>query len=295
MGDATGRLPAGNVAWRMVGRLEADERLGEVAHTARELLARCTPPPAVRDALSGSWLGHPLHPMLTDLPIGFWTSAWALDLLAPRRSRDAARLLVGLGVLSAVPVVLTGASDWFDTTGRAQRVGVVHAAANLGAVACYAASWAARRRGHTARGIALSMAGAGVATVGGYLGGHLTQVLGVGIDASRAPDALDEWARALDEVDVTTTPQRVTVDGVELVVFRAGGRLVAMGAVCPHRGGPLEQGAIVDGCLECPWHRSRFRIDDGALVRGPSATPLISYEARPDGAGGVEVRRVRAP
>jgi nitrite reductase/ring-hydroxylating ferredoxin subunit len=232
--------------------------------------------------------------MLTDLPIGFWTSAWALDLLGPRRHRDAARVLVGLGVLSALPAAASGASDWVDTTGRAQRVGVVHAAANASALACYAASWIARRRGHPGRGIALGMLGAAAATVGGYLGGHLTLGLGVGSDAARVPeDVLSEWTRAVDESAVTETPLRLTVDGVDLVVFRPDGRLVAMGAVCPHRGGPLDEGPIVAGCLECPWHGSRFRIDDGAIVRGPAANPLVPFVARPDGVGGVEVMRGR--
>src|SRR4051812_20281538 len=195
---AAAALPIGNLAWRAVARLEEDERVGAAARAVHDMARRVRVPTAVRDVLSGTWLGHPVHPMLTDLPIGFWTSAWVLDLLGPRRHRDAARVLVGLGVLSALPAAVTGASDWADTTGRAERVGVVHAAANTTALGLYAASWVARRRGHTTRGIALATAGAAAATVGGYLGGHLTQVLGVGIDASRIPDdALAEWTRAI--------------------------------------------------------------------------------------------------
>jgi nitrite reductase/ring-hydroxylating ferredoxin subunit/uncharacterized membrane protein len=289
-----GRLPPGNVAWRAVTRLEDDDRLGAAARAVHRVAMRVRTTATARDLLSGTWLGHPVHPMLTDLPIGFWTSAWVLDLVGPRRHREAARVLVGLGVLSALPAAATGASDWRDTTGRAQRVGLVHAAANSTAAGLYLASWLARRRGHTARGIALGMAGATAATVGGYLGGHLTQVLGVGVDAARVPDALTDWTRALDEEAVTTAPTRVRVDGVELMVFRVDTRVVAMGAVCPHRGAPLEEGTVDDGCVECPWHGSRFRIDDGALVRGPAATPLVPFEAREDGAGGIEVRRVRA-
>jgi len=290
----TDRLPLGNALRRAVARLEDDERLGTAARALRSVIARVELPSDARDVLSGTWLGHPLHPMLTDLPIGFWTSAWVLDLLGPRRHRDAARVLVGLGVVSALPAAATGASDWTDTTGRAQRVGVVHAAANTTALALYAASWIARRRGRHARGIALGMAGAAAATVGGYLGGHLTQALGVGIDAARVPDALASWTRAVDEQEVTGTPRRVDVDGVALVVFHHDGALVAMGAVCPHRGAPLEDALVVDGCLECPWHASRFRIGDGALIRGPAAMPLVPFEARVDDDGGVEVRRAVA-
>jgi nitrite reductase/ring-hydroxylating ferredoxin subunit len=202
-------------------------------------------------------------------------------------------VLVGLGVLSALPAAATGASDWIDTTGREQRVGVVHAAANSAAVVLYAASWMSRRRGRTARGVALGMAGAAAATVGGYLGGHLTQVLGVGIDASRSPDAPEAWSHAIDADRVGAAPTAVVVDGVDLIVLRHEDRVVAMGGVCPHRGAPLAEGTVVDGCVKCPWHGSRFRIPDGALVRGPSATPLAPFETRDVGVGGIEVRRAR--
>jgi uncharacterized membrane protein len=136
----------------------------------------------VKDALSGTWLGHALHPMLTDLPIGFWTSAWVLDIIGGKASDDAARKLVGYGVLSALPTAASGLSDWSDTDGGAKRVGLVHATANSIALACYSASWLARRRGRRGSGIAWGMAGATAATVGGYLGGHLVNVLGVGVE-----------------------------------------------------------------------------------------------------------------
>lgn len=130
-------------------------------------------PTEARAALHGDWLGHPLHPALTDLPIGFWTSAWALDIVGGRRCAPAATVLVGLGVLSAAPTAAAGIVDFVDMPREKQRVGVVHAACNLAATAAYAASFVARCRGRRARGVAWGFLGAGVATVGGYLGGHL--------------------------------------------------------------------------------------------------------------------------
>jgi uncharacterized membrane protein len=130
-------------------------------------------PAEVREELEGKRLGHPLHPMLTDLPIGFWTSGWVLDLVGGRKSAPAAQLLTGLGVLSAVPTAASGLVDWPYLTPGKKRVAVVHLLANAAATATYAGSWLARCRGHRARGIALGMLGAGVATLGGYLGGHL--------------------------------------------------------------------------------------------------------------------------
>lgn len=137
----------------------------------RELTA-ALPGDATR-ALRGEAIGHPLHPMLTDLPIGFWTSAFVLDLLPIRRTRGVATVLVGLGVVSAVPTAAAGLADWSGLSSAKQRVGVVHAASNLVASGLYGLSFLARVRGRQLRGVALGMAGAAAATAGGYLGGHL--------------------------------------------------------------------------------------------------------------------------
>jgi uncharacterized membrane protein len=134
---------------------------------------RTAMPTGLREELGGRRLGHPLHPMLTDLPIGFWTSAWVLDLIGGERSAKAAQTLVGLGVLTAVPTAASGLVDWPHLTTGKRRAAVVHLAANASATAVYAASYLARRRGERGRGIWLGMVASGLATVGGYLGGHL--------------------------------------------------------------------------------------------------------------------------
>ncbi len=154
-----------------LAKLERAERLDVGVGALRELVAIV--PSEVRDVLRGRWLGHPLHPALTDLPIGFWTSAWVLDVVGGRRSSRAATALVGLGVVTAAPAAAAGLADWGALPREAQRVGVVHAASNLAATTLYAASFTARCRGRRGRGIVLGMVGAGVATLGGYLGGHL--------------------------------------------------------------------------------------------------------------------------
>ena len=151
--------------------LERTERL-DLAVRAFERIASAVPRDK-REVLRGDWLGHPLHPALTDLPIGFWTSAWALDLLGGRRCAPAATVLVGLGVVSAVPTAAAGLVDWAEIPREKQRVGVVHAACNLAATAAYTASFVARCRGLRGRGVLWGFVGAGVATIGGYLGGHL--------------------------------------------------------------------------------------------------------------------------
>ncbi len=148
-------------------------------------------PDPVREELEGQRLGHRLHPLFTDLPIGFWTSAFCIDLVAPRRGATAARRFVGLGVLSALPAVATGVADFGYLSPGKRRVAVVHVAANATATATYGLSYLARRRGHLARGIVLGMVGAGLATAGGFLGGHLAfghDSLGDGADAP-APES----------------------------------------------------------------------------------------------------------
>lgn len=154
-------------------RLEAQSALDPLVRALRPLAGALVADPARRDLLRGTAVGHALHPPLTDLPIGFWASALTLDLLGGRASRPAAQRLVGLGVLSAVPTIVTGWAEWSGLAEREQRVGVVHAVSNAVATVGFAASWRARARGHQVRGQALALAASGALGVGGYLGGHL--------------------------------------------------------------------------------------------------------------------------
>lgn len=123
--------------------------------------------------LRGEWLGHAIHPPLTDLVIGSWTSATVLDLFGGAESSAAARRLVGVGLLAAGPTAWTGWAEWLGAERRGQRVGLVHAVTNAVAIGTYAASWVARRRGRETAGAGLALAGAAVSGVGAYLGGHL--------------------------------------------------------------------------------------------------------------------------
>ena len=278
-----------DVLTRAVDRVSTDQRLDGLADPVADTVRHALDRQPAKDVLSGTWLGHPLHPLLTDLPIGFWTSAFTLDLVGGKRTRRASTQLVAWGVLSAVPTALSGAADWGDTTGPARRIGLVHAAANSTALAFYAASWWSRVRGRHARGVALGLAGATAATVGGYLGGHLLQSLGVGVDRTAATTPPSDWTRVASADDVTDSPRRVLAGEAPVIVLRHRGELVALDARCPHRGAPMEEGEVRDGCITCPWHGSVFRLDDGSLVQGPSTVPLPTYECRVT-RDGVEVR-----
>lgn len=131
-------------------------------------------------ALRGEWLGHALHPLLTDLVVGSWLSASVLDATGGVRWSAPAQTLVGTGLLAVGPTAWTGWAEWSTAGRREQRVGVVHAATNAVAIGVYAASWVARRQGRHAAGARLALLGAGVSVAGAYLGGHLAVARKVG-------------------------------------------------------------------------------------------------------------------
>lgn len=272
------------------GRVETAKALDPAADAASSAVSAVLRPGPVKDVLHGTWLGHPVHPLLIALPIGLWSGASLLDLLG---ERTAARRLVGAGLLAAVPTAATGLADWSEVgeAKRPKRVGLAHAVANTATVATYLASWRARRRGEHVRGAALALLGAGGLTVGGYLGGHLaySQAVGVNRNADARPAPRD-WADVAAESDVVEgEPLRVTAARQPVVLVRHAGQVHALGATCAHWGGPLDQGSVEGECLVCPWHGSAFRLADGSVARGPATYPQPAYDVRTVG-GRVQVR-----
>ncbi|MBW3668761.1 MAG: DUF2231 domain-containing protein [Actinobacteria bacterium] len=150
------------------------------------------PDGSLRPLLGGQWLGHALHPMLTDFPLGAWMSASLLDFVGGKQARPASRRLIAFGILAAVPTAVAGASDWLSSTHRQQRVGVVHAVTNSTALGLYAGSWLARRRGRQAQGVLLGVVGGLAATVGGFFGGHLSMATDAGLRATESAFEADD-------------------------------------------------------------------------------------------------------
>lgn len=276
-------------------RTDLDGVLAPVREHARTILSRIR----VKDLLHGTWLGHPLHPVLVDLPIGFWTTSFALDLFGGRAGRRFARESIALGVLSAPLAASAGVADWSETDGRDARVGAVHGALNLLATVAYTASWRRRRRQDDTvpfrvGAIAWSTVGMALATGSAALGGHLMTRRGVGIDRNADIELPSEWtdlhfetapsAHGKKAKDVPTT---FTLEGVDYFVPDAA-EPRAMAVRCSHRGGPLNEGTTVDDCVECPWHGSRFRVADGHVVRGPATAPQpmleVNFDADPPAA-----------
>lgn len=166
-------LAAPDALVEAVRSIETNEALDAPAATLETIATKVAPEGPVHDALLGTWLGHGLHPLMTDLPIGMWTSATLLDLVGGRRSRPAAKRLVGAGIITALPTAATGLAEWLHVDRASRRVGVVHAGSNTVGLALYVLSYMARRKGHHLRGAALALLGGAAATAGGYLGGHL--------------------------------------------------------------------------------------------------------------------------
>lgn len=292
MSDTVPRTPTSPMMHVLPERLAKIERLDQPAR-ALAAVTGAIGPGKLKDALSGSWLGHALHPLLTDFPIGTWTSATLLDVIGGDASAEAAERLIGAGLIASLPTAITGATEWADTERSdesVRRVGVVHAAANVAALGFFTASLLSRRRGNRSRGKALSLAGMGALSVGGHLGGHLSYAKGVGVDQTAFEERPTEWRRALDDSELADGERRlVDVNGVDVVIGREQGRLYALADRCCHRGGPLHRGTVMNGEITCPWHGSTFRVDDGSLVRGPAAYPQPVYDIRVRD-GGIEVR-----
>jgi nitrite reductase/ring-hydroxylating ferredoxin subunit/uncharacterized membrane protein len=235
-----------------------------------------------RDVLHGRWLGHPVHPLLVQVPIGSWLSAAVLDL-GPGRSREAG-LLIGVGLAAAAPAALAGAVDWAELHRPQQRVGLVHALANTTAVGLYAASLACRVKGRAGAGRGLGFLGLTVAATGGVLGGHLAYRQASGANhAEEVPHVVSPgWHRigAVAEFPAGQAVRRSVDDVPVLVVRESGGAVHALAERCSHLAGPLSEGTVADGCVRCPWHGSVFRLSDGWNVRGPATSPQPAFETR---------------
>lgn len=286
------RIRQSRVLW-LLDRLEREPRADAVIDALRKGV-RALPLGEGRDFLHGRWLGHPLHPLMVQLPIGSWLSAAVLDLY-PGRSREAG-LLVGVGLASAAPAALAGWVDWADLHRQQQRVGLVHALANSAAVGLYAASLTSRVKGRGAAGRAYGFLGLSAVALGGMLGGHLAYRQASGANhAEEVPHVVTEgWHRigAVAEFPVDR-PVRRSVDDVPVLVVReTGGAIHTLAERCSHLAGPLSEGTVSDGCVECPWHGSVFRLSDGWNVRGPATAPQPAFDTRiTDGHVEIRLRR----
>jgi nitrite reductase/ring-hydroxylating ferredoxin subunit/uncharacterized membrane protein len=246
----------------------------------------------VIDALHGTWLGHPLHPALTDVPVGCWTASVALDAASVigRRGdgpRGAADAVSAVGVVGALAAAAAGAADWSRAGTTGSRVGLVHATLNVGATGLAVAGLVSRRR---RRARLLRLAGLLVGTVGAWLGGKLVYGESLGVDHTAWQGPPEEWTDVLaaDELPEGRLT-RVDAGALPVVLLRRGDEILAIGENCSHLGGPLSEGSLDGDVVTCPWHGSRFSLRDGRVEHGPATFRQPCLEARVRG-GRVEVR-----
>lgn len=263
-------------------RLERAQVLDRPSAVIRTTVQQLLSDQRVKDALHGVWLGHPLHPALVQLTLGSFVSASLIDLVGGKRRYSSGLIATGLALTP--PTVAAGWADWSDSLPEQQRVGLVHAATNVVAVACYAGALAQRVRGRGGR--LLSLAGLVVSSVGATLGGHLAYRQSLGANhAARVPDLAPDW-QPLGRVDELPdgAPVRREAGDVPVFVLRRGEAVTVLADSCPHLAGPLSGGEIVgtdgDARIVCPWHGSEFRIDDGCVVHGPATAPVPRFESR---------------
>lgn len=251
-----------------------------------------------KNALHGTWLGHPLHPVLTDIPVGAWTAALAFDALESlsgrKELRAGADAAVALGLLGAVGSAVTGLTDWSETDDRGKRIGLTHGLLNIAAAALYTTSYVMRKKKRSRQsGVAVSMLGYAIASVSAYLGGHLVYAEQVGVDHTATPDRNEpaDFVAVMNESDLAEeTPRRVEANGVAIVLVKRAGRIFALTATCPHLGGPLDEGKLVGDAIQCPWHASELALEDGHVVNGPTTFPARCFDVRVR-EGKIEVRR----
>jgi len=250
------------------------------------------------DVLHGKQAGHPVHPIIIYVPMGGWLLGTAFDVVAAlsgsrktrRRARGMARSLVQIGTAAAVPSMLTGLADYSGLEEKAVKTGTLHAIFNIIGFASYGVSLITRERKMRDATLALSLAGLASIIASGYLGGDMVYKHRVGVNHNEPVIEAGEWETVLPLHElIEQQPKRIEVKDQAVLLYRQQGEVYAIGAVCSHAGGPLQDGKFEDGCVECPWHHSVFRLEDGSVRHGPAVFPQPSYDVRIN-QGQIEVR-----
>jgi nitrite reductase/ring-hydroxylating ferredoxin subunit/uncharacterized membrane protein len=254
-----------------------------------------SPGTALKSFNHGTWLGHPLHPVLTDIPLGTWTMAVLFDIIYIfNRSQtwvSAADLTIFIGVLASLAVAVTGYTDWNETVDRERRVGVAHGLINTLVILLYIISLIVRVSGGS-RGFAIVVSFIGYALVlsAAYLGGELVFSIGTGVNHHAWQPVPDKFTRVMLEGQLN---EGVLVRGLAgdtpILLYKKGDTVCAISETCSHAGGPLSEGEIVGNLVQCPWHASHFDLCSGAVKQGPATVSQVRYETRVQN-GQIEVK-----
>ena len=278
---------------KIVDQVESLEALDGVGKKLGKAVRGLYGEGTVKDALSGTWLGHALHPLLTDVVVGSFLSATMLDTLGGDDDGRASERLIAVGIAAYLPTAATGFNDWADSepvSPEVRRAGLVHAWTNAAALGLYSASLAARRRGNRGQGKVLAMAGASVLGGAAYLGGHLSFTKGVGPNQTVFDPGPDDWTAAIAADDLPNgEPKSVVVGDTPVLLLRHGDHFHGIHDRCSHRGCSLADGELQKETITCPCHGSKFSLRDGSVLQGPATAPQPAFDVRESG-GQVEVK-----
>ena len=247
----------------------------------------------VQNFLNGTWLGHPVHAVITDVPIGALTVSIIADVIGQPLVADVSLLL---GVLAMVGAAVTGAADYTEVDGTARNRATVHSAIMVVSLVLYVVSLAIRASSPVDRvaPILIALVAYILLTLGAWIGGDLVYLIGTHVNRHAWRGAGTKWIKldlgGLDDIP-EGGPTKLKAGINELALVREGDRILAVHAQCAHAGGPLAEGELVGDAIQCPSHGSRFRLADGHVVRGPSMYDQPAYDVRRADGGGWEVRR----
>ncbi|HWF67039.1 MAG TPA: DUF2231 domain-containing protein [Acidobacteriaceae bacterium] len=249
----------------------------------------------LRNFLNGAWLGEPLHVVLTDLPVGAWTTAMvfdALDLALDRREFAlAADTSIAIGLVGAAGAAVTGVTDWSDVDPPARRIGLIHGLLNVGGTTLFATSLILRKKKFREKGRIIGALGYAMMTYAAHLGGKMVYEHRVGVDQTAGQKFPEEFVPVLPESALTDSqPTQGMYQGVPILLVRREGALFALADTCSHFSGPLSEGKLVGDSIVCPYHSSRFALKDGRVLDGPAVHPQPCFEVRARN-GQIEVRR----
>jgi len=250
---------------------------------------------AIKNFLNGTWMGEPLHVILTDIPIGAWTVALVcdgLELISNNHEfAGAADASIGIGLAGALGAAVTGVTDWQDTDAPARRVGLIHGLLNVTATALFATSLVLRKRKSRTSGRILASLGYGVMTYAAHLGGKMVYDYRVGVDRTDGEAFPPDFVAMMPEAELAEAkPTRAEHYGVPILLVRRGDRIFALAETCSHFSGPLSEGELVGDSIVCPWHKSRFALEDGRVLDGPAVHPQPCLQVRIQH-GQIEVRK----
>lgn len=250
----------------------------------------------IKNFLHGKWLGHPVHPMVTDIPLGAWTTAIILDtfeLYGNSQYKPGADAAVNIGLVGAAGSAISGLTDWTGTTDIERKTGLVHGLLNMGATALYITSALLRKNKNSRKkAIMFSMLGYGITVVSSYLGGTLVYNKQMGVNHTALPMGYPEKFKAvLPEKKLKEGQMKcVRAEQVDVLLVKKNNKIYAIANTCSHLGGPLSEGDLLENCsVRCPWHQSVFSLEDGSVIDGPATQPQPKFDVRVRN-GNIEVK-----